>query len=113
MEHHIITLCLNNLRLQALSLILLYIAQPQALNKKIHCGINGSSDIFYPGQDRKDNYSGYIRRHFINSLYEWHKLNVLNFEMKSSELFTVCATFGLEASYLCIVLAKRINSIYQ
>ena len=32
--------------------------------------------------------------------------------MKSSELFTVCATFGLEASCLCIVLAKRITSEY-
>nr|AAV29416.1 NT02FT0422 [synthetic construct] len=84
----------------------------QTLNKKIHCGITGSSDTFFPGQDRKDNYSGYIRRHFINSLNEWRKLNVLNFEMESSALFTVCATFGLEASCLCTVLAKRTTSEY-
>lgn len=77
------------------------------LGIKIHTGITGSSDTFYPGQERLDSYSGYIRNHFKNSVSEWRKLNVLNLEMESSALLTVCSVFGLDASCICMVAAKR------
>lgn len=77
------------------------------LNKELRVGITGSSDTFYPGQERKDNYSGYVRRTFQNSIEEWRKLNVLNLEMESSAILTICATFDLDASCICTVLAKR------
>ncbi|AFJ43661.1 uridine phosphorylase [Francisella orientalis] len=82
----------------------------KSLNIDIHCGITGSSDTFYPGQERRDSYSGYVRKHFRESLDEWRKLNVLNLEMESSALLTVCATFGLQASCICTVIAKRTTS---
>ncbi|QIV96298.1 uridine phosphorylase [Allofrancisella inopinata] len=77
------------------------------LNLKLHSGITGSSDTFYPGQERKDSYSGYVRKSFQGSVEEWRKLNVLNLEMESSAILTVCATFGLDASCICTVIAKR------
>ncbi|KEI34564.1 uridine phosphorylase [Allofrancisella frigidaquae] len=77
------------------------------LNIKLHTGITASSDTFYPGQERKDSYSGYVRKSFQGSVEEWRKLNVLNLEMESSAILTVCATFGLDASCICTVMAKR------
>ncbi|TNF65490.1 MAG: uridine phosphorylase [Gammaproteobacteria bacterium] len=73
----------------------------------IHLGITASSDTFYPGQERYDNYSGYIRRHFQGSMNEWQKLNVLNYEMESASLLTICSTFGLKAASIAAVLANR------
>ena len=81
-----------------------------ALDQELHCGITASSDTFYPGQERKGNFSGYIRKKFQNSVEQWRKLNVLNLEMESSAILTVCATFGLDASCICTVLAKRTDS---
>ncbi|MEY1647987.1 hypothetical protein [Francisella sp. 19X1-34] len=77
---------------------------------KVHMGITGSSDTFYPGQERLDSYSGYVRNHFKNSVAEWCKLNVLNLEMESSALLTVCAVLRLDACCICMVAAKRIVS---
>ncbi len=79
-------------------------------SRNVFFGITGSSDTFYPGQERQDNYSGYVRNHFKNSVEQWRKLNVLNLEMESSAILTICATFGLEAACLCSVLAKRTTS---
>ncbi|APC97142.1 uridine phosphorylase [Francisella frigiditurris] len=79
-------------------------------NHNVFFGITASSDTFYPGQERQDNYSGYVRNQFKNTVSEWRKLNVLNLEMESSAILTICATFGLEATCLCSVMAKRTNS---
>jgi uridine phosphorylase len=64
------------------------------INRKIFFGITGSSDTFYPGQERLDNYSGYVRNGLRNSINEWRMLNVLN----------------LDATCLCSVMAKRTSS---
>ncbi|BCD92555.1 uridine phosphorylase [Francisella halioticida] len=81
-----------------------------SLNVKVHVGVTGSSDTFFPGQERFDSYSGYVRNYFKNSVSEWRKLNVLNLEMESSALLTVCSVFGLDASCICMVIAKRTAS---
>jgi uridine phosphorylase len=75
-----------------------------------HVGITASSDTFWPGQERHDNYSGYLLRRFQGSMAEWRALNVLNFEMEASALFVMCSVFGLEAACICGVVAKRIES---
>ena len=72
-----------------------------------HVGITASSDTFWPGQERYDNYSGYLLRRFHGSMAEWRALNVLNFEMEASALFVMCNVFGLHAACLCGVIAKR------
>jgi len=52
-----------------------------------HVGLTASSDTFWPGQERLDNYSGYLLRKFRGSMEEWKALNVLNFEMEAATLF--------------------------
>lgn len=80
------------------------------LSIPIHYGLTASSDTFYPGQERYDSYSGFVRRHFKGSVEEWRKLNVMNFEMEAATLFTICTVFGLQAACVCAVIAKRTKS---
>lgn len=54
-------------------------------------GITASSDTFYPGQERYDSYSGYVPIRFKGKTEEWQKLNVLNYEMESSTVLTLCS----------------------
>jgi len=75
-----------------------------------HVGITASSDTFWPGQERHDNFTGYILRKWEGSMAEWRHLNVLNFEMEASALFVIASTFGLQAACICGVIAKRDQS---
>jgi len=75
-----------------------------------HVGITVSSDTFWPGQERYDNYSGYLLRKFKGSIDEWRALNITNFEMEASALFTICSIFKLEATCFCGIIAKRTDT---
>lgn len=72
-----------------------------------HVGITASSDTFWPGQERHDNYSGYLLRRFQGSMNEWKALNVMNFEMEASALLVMCSVFGLHAACISGIVAKR------
>jgi uridine phosphorylase len=72
-----------------------------------HVGITVASDTFYPGQERYDTVSGYVRRALRGSAEEWAKLHVLNYEMESATLFTQCATNGWRAGMVAGVLVNR------
>ena len=72
-----------------------------------HVGITASSDTFYPGQERYDTYSGRVTRRFRGSLEEWQSMGVLNYEMESAALFTMCASQGLRAGCVAGVLVNR------
>ncbi len=75
-----------------------------------HVGIGASSDTFWPGQERLDNFSGYLLRCLRGSMEEWKALNVLNFEMEASALFVVASIFKLHAACICAIIAKREKS---
>ena len=75
-----------------------------------HIGITACSDTFYPGQERYDNFTQYVLRRFQGSMEEWRRLNVANYEMESSTLFTLANVFGLEAACVCGVVVNRTNS---
>ncbi|MGO2013167.1 MAG: uridine phosphorylase [Pseudoalteromonas sp.] len=77
------------------------------LNIDFHIGITASSDTFYPGQERYDTYSGYVPKAFQGSCDEWQKLGVMNYEMESATLFTMCAALGLKAACVAGVLVNR------
>jgi len=77
------------------------------LNIDFHIGITASSDTFYPGQERYDTYSGYVPKAFQGSCTEWQKLGVMNYEMESATLFTMCAALGLKAACVAGVLVNR------
>lgn len=86
------------------------IAAAKEQNIPYHIGITASSDTFWPGQERLDNYSGYLLRRFQGSITEWKSLNVLNFEMEASALFVICNVFKLDAACISGIIAKRESS---
>ena len=72
-----------------------------------HIGITASSDTFYPGQERYDTVSGRVTRQFKGSMQEWQDLGVLNYEMESATLFTMCASQGWRAGCIAGVIVNR------
>ena len=72
-----------------------------------HVGVTAASDTFYPGQERYDTVSGYVRRALQGSREEWAALRVLNYEMESATLFTQCAVNGWRAGMVAGVLVNR------
>lgn len=77
------------------------------LGANCHVGITASSDTFYPGQERYDTVAGTVTRHFRGSLDDWRELGVLNYEMESATLFTMCAVNGWRAGCIAAVIAHR------
>jgi len=78
-----------------------------SVSVKVFVGITASSDTFYPGQERYDTVSGYVRRSLQGSREEWAELHVLNYEMESATLFTQCAANGWRAGMVAGVLVQR------
>ncbi len=74
---------------------------------KVHVGVTASSDTFYPGQERYDTFSGRVVKRFQGSMEEWQKMGVLNFEMESATLLTMCASQGLKAGCVAGVIVNR------
>lgn len=70
-------------------------------------GITASSDTFYPGQERYDTYTGHVAKSLRGSMEEWQKIGILNYEMETATLFTMCATMGLKAACVAGVLVNR------
>lgn len=69
--------------------------------------MTASSDTFYPGQERYDTYSGRVVRHFKGSMEEWQAMGVMNYEMESATLLTMCASQGLRAGMVAGVIVNR------
>jgi len=82
----------------------------QQTKVKAHVGITASCDTFYPGQERYDSYSGYVRKSFQGMTEEWRKLHVLNYEMESATLLTVCSAMGLHSGCVTGVVVNRTRS---
>ncbi|WP_371185249.1 uridine phosphorylase [Thalassotalea maritima] len=73
----------------------------------VHVGVTASSDTFYPGQERYDTFSGRVLSRFVGSAKEWQAMGVLNYEMESATLLTMCASSGLKAGCLAGVIVNR------
>ncbi len=80
------------------------------LDAEYRVGITASSDTFYPGQERYDTVAGDVATALRGSLAEWRRLGVLNYEMESATLFTMCAANGWEAGCVAGVIAQRTES---
>lgn len=78
-----------------------------ALNQPLHIGVTASSDTFYPGQERYDTISQRVIRRFQGSLEEWQSLGVLNYEMESATLLTMCSALGLRAGCVAGAIVNR------
>lgn len=73
----------------------------------VHMGVTASSDTFYPGQERYDTFTGRVVSRFQGSMKEWQDMGVLNFEMESATLLTMCASSGLKAGCVAGVIINR------
>ncbi|MCV5838481.1 uridine phosphorylase, partial [Escherichia coli] len=73
----------------------------------VHMGVTASSDTFYPGQERYDTFTGRVVKRFQGSMKEWQDMGVLNFEMESATLLTMCASSGLKAGCVAGVIINR------
>ncbi len=60
-----------------------------------HVGITASSATFYPGEERPDSFSGNVLRSFRGATEELRRLQVLNYEMESATVLTICSALGL------------------
>ena len=78
-----------------------------ASGANVHTGVTASSDTFYPGQERYDTFTGRVVRRFQGSMKEWQEMGVLNFEMESATLLTMCASSGLKAGCVAGVIINR------
>ena len=76
-------------------------------HERYHVGITASSDTFYPGQERYDTFSEYVPTHLQGSLKQWQALQVMNYEMESATLFTMCSALGLKSACVAGVLVNR------
>lgn len=79
----------------------------RASGRTAHVGVTASSDTFYPGQERYDTVSGFVPAHLRGSMDEWRALHVLNYEMESATLLTMCAANGWRAGMVAGVLVNR------
>lgn len=79
----------------------------KTLDAEVHLGVTASSDTFYPGQERYDTYSGRVVRRFQGSMAEWQGMGVMNYEMESATLLTMCASQGLRAGMVAGVIVNR------
>ncbi|MDX7988544.1 uridine phosphorylase [Xenorhabdus sp. 12] len=79
----------------------------KASGSTTHVGVTASSDTFYPGQERYDTYSGRVVRRFQGSMKEWQEMGVLNFEMESATLLTMCSSQGLRSGMVAGVIVNR------
>lgn len=79
----------------------------RSLGVKPVVGVTASSDTFYPGQERYDTFSGRVVQRFQGSLKEWQAMGVLNYEMESATLLTMCASQGLKAGCVAGVVVNR------
>jgi uridine phosphorylase len=78
-----------------------------ALRFRWHAGLTASTDSFYQGQERSDAFPRYVPRHIRGMTDEWRRLHVLNYEMESSTLLTVCGAFGLRGGCVTGVINAR------
>ena len=79
----------------------------RSLQKPHRVGILASTATFYPGQERRDSFSGYVSRAFQGTLKEWQALNVLAYEMEAATLLTMASAFGLRAGCVAGVVVHR------
>lgn len=84
----------------------LYAAAKDA-GAKVHVGVTASSDTFYPGQERYDTYTGRVLGRFKGSMKEWQDMGVMNYEMESATLLTMCSSQGLRAGMVAGVIVNR------
>lgn len=77
------------------------------LKHRFHVGITASTDAFYQGQERRGSFLHYVPRAIQGLTEELRQLHVLNYEMESAALLTLCNAFGLRGGCVTGVIGNR------
>lgn len=84
----------------------------EQLNMPYHVGVSCSTGSWYCGQGRPG-YNGYSQSFIDNKLEDLQKAGVMNFEMETSALFTICGLYRLRAGSVCTAVANRHHNHFQ
>ena len=77
-----------------------------------HVGIGATTASFYRGQGRTS-FGGYKPSGTEEIFTDMQKAGVLNFEMESAALLTLCRLFGLRAGMVASIIAQRVTGIWD
>lgn len=92
--------------------LLALIEAAESLGVRYHVGITASSDSFYVGQGRPG-FRGYLPQRWEGIERRLRELNVLNFEMEASTLFTLTSIYGARAGAVCAAIANRVTDEFN
>jgi len=76
-------------------------------NVPYYVGIAASCATFYPGQERKESFLGFVPRRFQGLTDELRRLNVLCYEMEASVVLTLCSVMRLMGGCVLGVILNR------
>lgn len=82
----------------------------EELGVRYHVGIGASTDSFYVGQERPG-YKGYMPPWSRGLIELLRSVNILNFEMEASTIFTLSNIYGARAGSVCAVVASRVKDV--
>jgi len=92
--------------------LLALIEAAESLGVRYHVGITASSDSFYVGQGRPG-FRGYLPDRWRGIEVKLRELNVLNFEMEASTIFTLANIYGARAGAVCAAIANRVTNEFD
>jgi len=92
----------------SLEVVMALIEAAEILGVRYHVGLTASTDSFYVGQGRPG-FRGYLPKELAGIEKRLWELNVLNFEMEASTLFTLANIYGARAGAVCAVIANRVT----
>jgi uridine phosphorylase len=78
----------------------------KSIGATTHIGVTALGYLL-PGQERYDTFSGRVVSRFKGSMEEWQAMGVMNYEMESATLLTMCASQGLRAGMVAGVIVNR------
>ncbi len=92
--------------------LLALIEAAEALGVRYHVGLTASSDSFYVGQGRPG-FRGYLPDGWRGIELRLRELNVLNFEMEASTIFTLANIYRARAGAVCAAIANRVTNEFD
>ncbi|HML69442.1 MAG TPA: nucleoside phosphorylase [Clostridia bacterium] len=84
----------------------------ERLELPYHMGVSCSTGSWYCGQGRPG-YNGYSQSFIDTKIDDLTKAGVMNFEMETAALFTICGLYRLRAGSVCTAVANRNKDKFQ
>lgn len=84
----------------------------EQLKMPYHVGVSCSTGSWYCGQGRPG-YKGYSQSFIDTKIDDLTKAGVMNFEMETAALFTICGLYRLRAGSVCTAVANRRQDTFK